>query len=73
MIKGGQQQQQKDLLNVKHPTGFASPPQVNKPQNEAPMLHPSQLLDNRTKKRVPNQPEDHQRDQVIPEQIETGL
>lgn len=46
MKKGGQV----DQLMVHKPTGFASPPQINKPQSNS--MLPSQLLDNRTKKRV---------------------
>ena len=62
MNKGGQ----RDQLTMQQPTGFTGPPDKD---IQSP-LHPSQLLDNRTKNRR-KMNEAEQRGSIIPEEIET--
>ena len=60
---------QRDQLPMQQPTGFTGPPPTNK-DLQSP-LHPSQLLDNRTKNRRQINKVEQQRESLIPEHIET--
>ena len=65
MIKGGQGDQ---LLTVQQSTGSTGPPKDNSKQQTS-QLHPSEILDNRTKRRQQIKADTKE---SIPEQIEIG-